>query len=435
MSDRPPLLQNFASPRVWLSLALLAFAFVDLQRSAAAAPGIDFYQFWLVSKGTWRDGIHNVYEPGGRRAVGEAGLHAAREHGGREQAAAEFDAQVYANLIEPTATPTLYALTRLHVTGDYERDLARFQLLSNLAGAAAIVLFARRCGMSWCDGILAAGVLGVAFSPLRSDLSHANTARLQLLMLAVPAMLLGRNCAARSTIAGALIGLAVMYKPNIAAAAILLPLASRDVRAAVGLVAGVIGGLAIGAVAMGGADAWPAWWRALRALDYPPEMGNCGGGVVLASVTGMKLGPLVFFITLVSAALVSWRSERRNDPVFAIAAGCLVMLVSSSLAWVHYYVLALPMALYLLRPAATQHATGWDVTRQALATLALAAMARVPITAALGDASQRQLAIGYVAAAFVLLIVGLYDHARVRPDEPAGINPGNPVVPSGVTAS
>jgi hypothetical protein len=44
------LLQTFTHPRAWLSLALLLFAAADLQRTALANSGVDFYQFWLVAQ-------------------------------------------------------------------------------------------------------------------------------------------------------------------------------------------------------------------------------------------------------------------------------------------------------------------------------------------------------------------------------------------------
>jgi hypothetical protein len=243
-------------------------------------------------------------------------------------------------------------------------------------------------------------------------------------MIALPPLLLlrrGRAPAVRAALAGVVVGLAVMYKPNLALVPLLLlvaPIAQRDLRGAItlgaGMLAGVAAALAIGAAAFGGMSAWPAWVRALRALNYPMEMGNCGGGAVIAALTGAHIGIVILLGGLGAAVAVIWRAARPGvepslDALFATAVGCNVMLISSSLAWVHYYLLAVPMAFYLLRPPRVGPVARWDVARQFLAVLALSAMARVPITAALGDPSQTQLAVGYVLAATVLLAIGLYD--------------------------
>jgi hypothetical protein len=428
--DKQPLLQTFTQPRTWLSLALLVFAAIDLQRGAPAAAGIDFYQFWLVAQQHDRP---DVYDPAVRRAVGQAALQRARQRGGREEAAAEFNAQVYPDVIEPTATPLLYVATRLTVTGDYERDLARFQLASNLAALAALVVLCRLCGFTRVDSMLAAAVAALCLSPIRHDLTHANTARLQLFMLTAPLLVLSRwpRSGGAAAVAGALLGLAIMYKPNIAAAAplLLLPrLARREMTRAAALALGIAGGMTLGfaagaaGFAGAGAGAWASWWRALRALDYPLAMGNCGGGRVIAELTGMNLGGVAFLLALACSAAFTWVGVKRSqastsaDDVAAVAAGCLVMLIASPLAWVHYYVLAIPMGLYLLRPPREPAApAAADAVRQGLACLALAAIARVPLQAAIGATSQRQLAAGYVLAAAALLAIAAWDRLSSRP--------------------
>jgi hypothetical protein len=75
---------------------------------------------------------------------------------------------------------------------------------------------------------------------------------------------------------------------------------------------------------------------------------------------GTGAGPAIILIVLLAA--FSWLvfSTRRRAPVvepavpnaFAAAGvGCALMLLSSPLAWVHYYVLLIPLSLYVIQPA------------------------------------------------------------------------------------
>jgi hypothetical protein len=92
--------------------------------------------------------------------------------------------------------------------------------------------------------------------------------------------------------------------------------------------------------------------------SYPLERGNYGLAKLLFGGTGP--GPAIILIVLLSVFTWLVFSTRRKAPAveaavpnaFAAAGvGCALMLLSSPLAWVHYYVLLIPLSLYVIQPA------------------------------------------------------------------------------------
>jgi hypothetical protein len=110
--------------------------------------------------------------------------------------------------------------------------------------------------------------------------------------------------------------------------------------------------------------------KTLDGLSIPQQKGNFSLTALLFGATGSKSA----LIPIVLLAAFSWllfttrrRSAvqapnalsteidgpRRMHTAFAVGGGgCAIMLLSSPLVWPHYYVLLLPLSLYLLRPVA-----------------------------------------------------------------------------------
>lgn len=181
----------------------------------------------------------------------------------------------------------------------------------------------------------------------------------------------------RFLLAGLTLGLLVAFKPNVASVALTLGggwLVSRQVHKLARVVVGALDGAAL-AVALsswffGSARCWSDWLEQLGRLMQEGAWDDVNFALprVLREVAGLGqlawLGwraPLAFFgvlwvrrATLSRAVMVLHAgaplSARRFD-VFLMGVGATLPLLTSELAWYHYFVGVLPLCLYLLRPA------------------------------------------------------------------------------------
>jgi hypothetical protein len=106
----------------------------------------------------------------------------------------------------------------------------------------------------------------------------------------------------------------------------------------------------------------------LFTLAYPLQSGNVGLSMLIFHLTNqhvsivilaLLVGVFAFIVIVTSADVRRARSAGANEgsselrEAFAVAGmGSATMILASNLAWLHYYVLLIPMSLYLLRPIA-----------------------------------------------------------------------------------
>ena len=109
-------------------------------------------------------------------------------------------------------------------------------------------------------------------------------------------------------------------------------------------------------------------------------------------------------------------APREGEEVTLVALGCLVMLLSSPLAWLHYYVLAVPAALVALRPT---DGRGWLQSRllPAAAILGLAVDPIANLTGLGRPQNVRLYALFVCTGAVILLVLVGFELLR-RGDEP-----------------
>src|SRR4029079_16617322 len=99
----------------------------------------------------------------------------------------------------------------------FERALLAFALAGLAAAAAGLLLLARLLGLRAALGLLVLAFVGYAFQPLKSDVRVGNVNQLQLGLVALYAWLSSRPERSRLQVAaGALLGLLVLFKPNLA---------------------------------------------------------------------------------------------------------------------------------------------------------------------------------------------------------------------------
>lgn len=344
-----------ATVALLLALAAVAFAWYH----SRAAEGLDFYQFRAGARVAREGSTQNLYSVLTRTNAYDELLRgeATESPKLRNAAAARSEFEFF-------STPFLYATFGLF-RSTYERDLFAFRVLSLGSFVAGVLLLARAAGMGWTVALLILTYALVLFQPLKSELRVVNVNSLQLFAVGAAAFL------ARGTTRGwwfagaAVLGMVSAFKPNIALVVPLLLLyrlivrdRQRFVWELLGAAAGGALAFAIGALWFGSAGAWLQWLEAARQLAgtaLPLESGN------VALFARQSPAATALLLVLLIAALAYGR--RRDETVAVIGAGLLVYLLAASLVWLHYAVLALPLAIALLADASK--------ARRLLAALAL----------------------------------------------------------------
>ncbi|MBI3450519.1 MAG: DUF2029 domain-containing protein [Acidobacteria bacterium] len=349
-----------------LALAVL-FGLVNLWTESETSVGIDYFQYWAAGRIVREGLVPDLYAAGaGPRMAAIFNARAEASGQPRLKAAADFRKEE----IQIASTPFLYALVTLPSGGDFEADFRRHRVILLACTLPSLLLLAASLGYS-AEGALAFLAFVVwAFTPLRNDLFDGNVNGIQLALLTLYLFLQRRaGSVAVSLAAGAVLGLAVAFKPNLAfvpvALAILWIANGRYghllVRAA-GAAGGVVVAVLASALLFGTPSPWIAWLRTLsqleRRFDLGVSWGNFGGARLLKEAFGVDASPILFAGVLAILALAVWMGRERRpagkggfDAEFLmVGVGPLVPILASGLAWPHYLVLALPLGLYLLRP-------------------------------------------------------------------------------------
>ena len=357
------------------ALALWSFARTwDMSRRWAA---MDYYQFWVVGRAvaegktegsiysaTERQRLAKLYAPADKTELGEG---ADRVRKSKLSAAVARRPE-----LETYSTPWLYTVFGATQDGPYRTDMVTFQHLSAVAWIVSLLVLCGLLGYSWPERVLAAALLLESFGPYLEDQNLGNVGRVQFAGLVLLVWLLARR---QHLLAGLALGLLVAFKPNIASVALTLGggwLVSRQYDKLARVVAGSFVGAALAVVLsawfFGSLQCWIDWAHELGQLLQPGTWDDVNYSLprALRDVFGLgllaKIGwlaPLAFFAVLwlrraALTAIACTPSPRaqlflgRWD-VFLVGVGSSLPLVTSELAWYHYFVGVLPLCLYLLR--------------------------------------------------------------------------------------
>jgi hypothetical protein len=355
----------------WLAFALLLAALAQASAFARRWDCFDFYQFWVVGQAAHESGTGNVWSAEERLRLGQEWARRAAAEQGPQSADPSQRRNLAASRrqdLETYSTPWLYTLFGWTASGDYDSDLERFQVAGLAAFALAVLPLARLAGWSWSGGALLVAFLLTFFSPTLSDLRVGNVNRLQVAALCA-VVLLGARRGAGQLAAGFLLGLSVLFKPNLAYPALALGLGwivlgrwDRLVRQVPAALAGAAAAFALSSHWFGATAAWTQWSAVLGELmgeyDHALSKGNFALVKLLAEA-GLGAAGTVVTASLAAALLGAlWLRRRASAPAepledLALAGlGGALSVSTAQLAWLHYYLLVVPLCVYLLRPAA-----------------------------------------------------------------------------------
>ena len=371
MQDLP---SRFKDP---LTLILATFAVLGLLGTwnyAERTPGLDYYVAWVAADTVRNDNKNYIYDPA-------SSLELAMQY--KNKAAGTKDAPRFKLIAEHkkhasfTATPFLYWVTATFTVGDYETDLTVWHALSLMMLAIFFIVAFRILGYSAATALAVVLPIVVWFTPLQSDLRVGNVNSFQLGMVGLVMWLISRSNHSKYLFtAGMVVGLAVMFKPNLAPIGLILAGGwllrqqySRLINGVSGMLTGVLAAVLGSSLWLGKGSAWLDWLKMLSgAVGSAPGRG--GNYSLMRQLTG-GLSPtgqllLALLLVAVTLALFWWGRKRQaglstsddfqsNDrqsleDTMLVAMGCVIALMASALVWLHYYLLTIPLVLVLLRP-------------------------------------------------------------------------------------
>lgn len=345
--------------------------------TANKVPEIDFYQFWVVGQAITSMDVGNIYSEEARKEIGaEFYQRALRQTDSKRYYVTAYNRKV----LETYSTPFLYSTFHLFASRDYEKALQRYHILSILSIFLTIMLLSRLANIPLLTTTVLLLVFMVFFYPFLSDLRIGNTNSVQIGMLALFLWLKSKDWQRwGSILGGAVIGLLIMFKPNLVFVPMILMVSMVLDRRHNEFLYWIVGFVSAAAIAFvsssiffGSLYCWGEWLSALSGLPGAKidiTMGNFSMVRLLFVTFGIKMAFLftVFFVAL--TVIFFWLARRTNgngggelSVVYnkewalaqdwrAIGAGCFIYLLSAPLVWVHYFLLAIPAAIFLLRPA------------------------------------------------------------------------------------
>lgn len=344
---------------------------------------VDLFTLWAVPQVIAAKNIDNIYSKIGQRELGHEIINQTKSPDvPRWQK--RFSAQVvnfYKGRIDSTATPFLYSLTAIFAkTPDYNSVRIGFNIFTFICFAFSIFLLCRMTGFSMIYSFLIFSIFSSFFTPVISDLGVGNLSQIQLFILTSYIFFAKSDNFLSIIFSGVILGFGIVLKPNILMVlvlAIILYLFSAYFKKLLSLIIGVISACAVcvwyGSSYFGNYSIWYKFLESLRKtldLSYPIEHGNFSFVSLLYYFTKKNFSFAVLLITLIIfliLVLISLKKsslcpdetviknehrEKNLTEAFSIVGiGCLIMLLSAPLAWIHYYVLLIPIIIFLFRPA------------------------------------------------------------------------------------
>jgi hypothetical protein len=442
-----PGLRWLREPTILLGLLLVLVLGAQSWNVGRQNPQVDYYQFWAVGRLTTTE--KDIYSGEARRTLGGI-LQVQSSLPGTTPR--EANAARTWPVLQTTGTPFMYSVFGILQTGDFERDSSIFEFLSMAVFLLAMLWLALRVGLGLLTSLLLlAVVLGTSF-PLWIDLYVGNLNQLQVgLMVGYLALRVGPQTLLRATVAGAIFGVAVVFKPNLGfivallVAELIIRGRWRDLLSqGAGFTAAALAAVGVSLLRFGSLDPWFGWLDAFTFLTtttgYPVQWGNFSLDRLLREQTGAELSLYLFAVLgAVVVGALAWSARRaRKAPwgdapapdaaedrrwareLLIIGVAVAVTVFASPLSWPHYYLSLVPLIAFLLRPAGTRFGGSAPVlVRQGVAAAALLLMTvkQEHALASTGEALPYLLALGGAAA--ILMITAIWELAGTPRSERA----------------
>jgi hypothetical protein len=406
---------------------------------AKAVPAIDFFHYWAVALTVRRGDVENVYSPEGMRDMGScfARLKDDPQTPRKQRIATEFTLRINNGAVDAVATPFLFAVIGFFESGSYERDVLVYMFLCMLCYITAIITLCRMFQVPLHMTVIMLVLLTSWFGPYNSDIRVGNINQLQLALFVLVLWLQKRSFKYHDFISGTILGLAIMFKPNTGLALALIALSwliNRHIKKLVTLCAGMVCGMFIAYMAasfyFGSTACWTQWLGRVPELLQSSRIieGNIGLSKIIYSLLAIDLSLFIVIILVGIFTFITWQKAKKRiksiypegaqspeqlfiETTAAVSLGLAFMLLSARLAWFHYYILVIPLAIMQLRFSFKNTKTGTKNRLTVILTCtALLCLTRLP--ALLLPLTTVTHALVINSGVIILVALGLYEMWR-----------------------
>lgn len=355
---------------------LLIYCFTIQYNKLQLITGIDYFSFWAVPHIHSVVPVSNHYNEQDQRSMYHMLKDEAASTGISEKqriatvAISEFNY----NTLYATASPFLYAIVGSLSSGEYDSDVFMYSALSTICSILSVIILCNLLKFKSTITIVLLIYYITFFAPLQCDLRVGNVNQIQLLFISVFIFLMARS---KLLLAGLILGVSFVFKPNIFMIFLLLGLITiidRSYKNYSPLFIGSGIGMTISVLYaswyFGRLNIWADFIQSLPKTlsgDIPISYGNFSLTMLIQKSTDIKSSIYILFILLsVFIYIIYFTGTKYNlkdelynngcvqhimDEAFIAASlGMTIMLLSLKVIWYHYFVFTIPLSIYLLRP-------------------------------------------------------------------------------------
>lgn len=434
--------RHLCTPSFYLCTMTIAFSMFQAWNYSDNSVGMDFYNYWVAAMARRESPHTNFYALSNSIDVREKfyKISINQSSSNRQASAARYwqniDKKYYEEDNERlqffVSTPFLFSCIQLFVTGDYELDYACFRLLRLLCFLIFLFSLCFILGYSYVTIGFFSILIVTVFEPFSSDLRVGNVNLLQLGLLSLVLLFSYTyfNTIKGHLSSGFVLGLAVMFKPNVALVPICLVIGwlfhrmyRRIIYSLLGFGAGVVIAFVLSSFYFQTWRAWLWWWASAKDFSSMAlvnvDEGNCALPRVLFELVGLtntqyvvlSMAVFLFMILLCmrpkSNGQYILRTHAKLDVMF-LGVGCILYHLMAPLAWLHYYLFTLPLVLYLYRPSKTNSAV-YLAFRYGTCSLAFTLLSINPLAILFRNVSNMQVGVWFNIAVALLLLAALLD--------------------------
>lgn len=355
-----------------VALLLMTHGFFLRGLQAGSSTTVDFFNIWGVIeyvRGAKPLGT-NIYSPEIQYEMADRLRSAASSSDSPlQKAATEENLDIYGGRLDSIASPFMYTFISALSSGNYHSSHAGYVWLCLSTFLLSMLMLGRTLKFSWTAIFFLTFLFLELYSPLISDLRVGNVNCIQLLAVSIYIYLSSRS---KRFLSGVVLVLCVMLKPTtvmIVFVAAVDACFQKPFREQCALFAGMFSGFAVGSLAplalFPNLAVWGDFIRSLPATlemsRYPLENGNMGLIMLVNHLSGMKISLTMYLLLLPLVLFSLYRSSScrgescagtagEQASIRVVGYGAVIMLCSSSLVWLHYYTILIPVLLYALRP-------------------------------------------------------------------------------------
>ncbi len=369
------------NPSIIIALLLVANSCIHYWKDSTSSKKIDYFVLWAIPYCLPDIKSNNIYTVESKKNFALVLREKANSQGisATQKEITELVIQYWDGIIETTATPFLYTFFDLISSGDYDTDRMRFTIISMLCFIISFIILCYLFRINLLMSLLLLAFFLTLYIPLSSELIVGNVNQIQLLIITMFLWILVKSKHFYQVlIAGALIGIGIMFKPNILIMLVLIGILylvnkrfQKLIAIIIGSCVGVLISILLSVLYFGQFEIWIHFIKALPDIldmSIPFTLGNYSLSSLVYSLAEINTSSTLLPLFIIIFLIVIWisrskRSGKRQNSVslndlekeevfLATGIGCAITLLAMGLSWLHYYILLIPLLLLMIKPIA-----------------------------------------------------------------------------------